>query len=300
MPDERFEAICEAVQHMDNVKVAHYDKVIEQDPSTDGFWDTWQQIMVEECGVTSDDYIVASEPYGLELANIVGATFIPYDIDRILNSIKAEEVRDNPYFWFSKIIPEFQKYLKTTVTIFGAESTGKTTLSKVLSYRTRSTWLFEWARPYLEQVGPEITEESMRAIWVGQEALQRQGRRIPEALIVQDTDLFSTIGYWDQPHWRAKLGHAPEHLVQDAKALQSDLYLITQSNIPFEEDPLRYGGDHREATDSYWISVCEKYNLPYHILKSSDPDERESEAWDIVKARMDAKASMLKYDRLGL
>lgn len=301
MPDERFKALEAAVYDMSGVSIAHFDRVIEQDSEAEGFWDEWQHIMVCEMQAGALDYIVASEPYGQELSNLCGATFIPYDLDRVLNPIKAERVRESPYYWFDKIIPEFQKYLKTTVTIFGAESTGKTTLSKTLWYRSaRSGWLFEWARPYLEQVGPEPTLGAMHAIWHGQYALQMQGREIPEPLIVQDTDLFSTVGYWNQPHWRDALGWAPQALVNAAKHLQSDLYLITQSNIPFEEDPLRYGGDHREATDAYWISICEKHNLPYHILKSSDPDEREREAWDIVKDRMDAKASMLKYDRLGL
>ena len=61
--------------------------------------------------------------------------------------------------------------------------------------------------------------------------------------------------------------NTPKGLVTDATILKSDLYLITQSNIPFEQDPLRYGGDRRESKDEYWIGLCEGYDLNYRVVK---------------------------------
>lgn len=296
-PNERVKALRYALE---GCEVHHFDQEIPQDPTIEGFWDIWKGILINY-GVTSDTIIVASEPYGQKLAEIMGAKFMPYDIDRCLNSVKATQVREHPYAYFDQIIPEFQQYLSTRVTIFGAESTGKTTLAKKLSVQYGCPGLFEWARPYLEHTVNEITADSMETIWRGQYALQRQGGIINhKPILIQDTDLYSTIGYWELPHWRKELGPVPPDLIRDAKALQSDLYLITPSNIPFEADPLRYGGDHREGSDAYWVRVCENYGLPYFLLSKDDPFERALEAIKLINRKMDSKLAQIAYDRHGL
>ena len=171
------------------------------------------------------------------------------------------------------------------VTLFGAESTGKTTLSKALAREFNALWIEEFARPYLEQTGEDITISSMKAIWQGQKALQALGVRSNHRLIMQDTDLFSTVGYWQLPHIEPTLGACPTGLIHDAESLRSDLYLVVTSNIPFAKDPLRYGGDHRESPDSYWIRLCEKYSLNYQVIAAANPTERLKEAVQIIKER---------------
>lgn len=165
-----------------------------------------------------------------------------------------------------------------TITVFGAESVGKTTLSRELAKRLGANWRCEFARPYLESTGFGITRHTMRAIWDGQRTLQESAKHTAYDSIVQDTDLFSTVGYWQLPHITPTIGQCPSRLIQDAKALQSDLYLVLRSNIPFEQDPLRYGGDVRESNDTYWINLCEKYKLPYIVINASDRNERTEES----------------------
>jgi nicotinamide riboside kinase len=171
------------------------------------------------------------------------------------------------------------------VTIFGAESVGKTTLSSQLADKLGGVWSLEFARPYLETTGEDVTSQSMRAIWRGQAKLQRASRRRPARYIVQDTDLFSTVGYWHLPHVEPVIGRCPRSLEHDAIALQSDLYLVLQSNIPFEQNPLRYGGDHRESSDQYWIDLCIHYQLPYIVIEASDPMARINEALQHITER---------------
>lgn len=302
MGQQRVAALRAAIQRcgLANVTIKHLHKTIEQNPSAPGFWEMWRQLMLS-FGVTPDDYIVASEPYGKRLAEIVGAQFYPYDIDRSINPAKATPIRNDPLTNFATILPEFQPHLRTTITIFGAESTGKTTLSRELAKQLGGHWLFEYARPYLENTVNEITPRSMRAIWHGQAALQQQANNLlNKPYVIQDTDLFSTVGYWQLPDWRSMVGDCPEDLVRDAKRLQSDLYIITRSNIPFEQDPLRYGGDVREGSDNYWINLCIRHNLPYIILENSDLNARIKEATRAIKGCAGVKAQQIAYDRHGL
>ncbi len=302
-PNERARALRAAIKRVGlarRIKLIHYKKTMEQDPSAPGFWDMWLRLM-QEFGITTDDCIVASERYGKKLADITGTQFYPFDIDRAINPAKATRIRNDPLAYFADIIPEFQPYLRTRITIFGAESTGKTTLSRELAQALGATWAYEYARPYLEETVNEITRRSMTGIWHGQRALQQHVAQISSSpYIIQDTDLFSTVGYWEFPHWHSTIGDCPDELVRDAIAGMSDLYIVTQSNIPFEKDPLRYGGDKREGSDEYWISICEKYNLPYVVLKTNDRDERRSIALDLIAQAAQKRSNKIWYDRHDL
>ena len=298
-PKERVDALVRATRGTQRIRIHHYPKTIEQNPDASGFWETWKDIL-EFYGVGYNTVIVSSESYGKRLADLTGAKFMPYDIDRQLNPAKATEVREDPAKHFDQILPEFRHHLQTKVTIFGAESTGKTTLAKELARAYKCPWTFEYARPYLENTVNEITIPSMKDIWSGQAALQEQASLLPSALVIQDTDLYSTVGYWELPHWGETLGRCPEGLHEDAKSLRSDLYLVCPSNIPFEQDPLRYGGDHREGSDAYWIGVCERYGLPYFVLQRPEKSSRAIDAIDLINAKRKAKLAGLTYDRHGL
>lgn len=267
---ERLLALQKATRGLENVVLHHIHKELPQEPEQHpGFWDMWVDFL-KMFGFQEGDYVVASETYGVKLAEEAGGQFMPYDISRSVYQSKATEVRNDPWTYFDQILPEFQPCLRKRVTIFGAESVGKTTLSHQLANRINGHWLPEWARPYLETVGSEITTQKMEAIWHGQNALQKQGTMLlDKPFIVQDTDLFSTVGYWDM--W--DMG-TPTGLVDDAILQKSDLYLIPPSNVPFVADPLRYGGDKRESTDSYWIGICEKYGLRYKVIPYQEWDSR--------------------------
>lgn len=172
-----------------------------------------------------------------------------------------------------------------TITIIGAESTGKTTLSRQLADTLGGDWLCEFARPYLETTDGKVSKQSMHAIWQGQRALQHSGRTSPRSYCLQDTDLYATVGYWQLPHVQSVIGLCPARLIKDAKQLQSDLYIITKSNIAFAPDPLRYGGDHRESPDEYWLTLCKNHQLPFVALEANKQGERLAEALRIIRER---------------
>jgi len=270
----RFNSIQKFVRDngMYNVRVEWLNKQIEQNPAAGGFWKMWSDILTDFGAVAGDTYI-ASEIYGAAVASLMNGKYMPYDPDRELNPSKATKVRKDLEIYWDDMLPQFSWNLTGTVTIFGAESTGKTTLAKKLSRTVDSHFVFEYARPYLENTVNEITVSSMTDIWKGQLAVQAAAKWWkPEPWIIQDTDLYSTVGYWEFPHWQETLGEPPSGLIRDAKMNKSDLYLITKSNIPFEPDPLRYGGDVREGSDEYWINIAEKYDLNYKVLESDDPN----------------------------
>lgn len=294
---ERLEAIRDATRGM-NVNLHHMHKKLPQEPEQAvGFWDMWAEFL-HMFGIQPGDYIVASELYGVQLAKrLEGVVFMPYDIDRSILWTKATEVRKDPLRFFHEVLPEFQPNLMKTITIFGAESVGKTTLSKSLARTTGvGHYLPEWARPYLETMGPELNTEVMTRIWKGQLALQKQGQLLRDKpFIFQDTDLFSTVGYWKLHEH--EFGPVPIKLVDDALEHASSLYIMPLSNIPFEEDPLRYGGTEREADDIWWRELAESYDLPLVSIQGKRFVERTVEAFAQVTDHYDAPTK-LHYHRI--
>lgn len=294
---ERYDALSSLKDVGAPIRVHRMHRELPQEPEggDPAFWSMWAGIL-SDAGISTNDYIVASEEYGKELARITGTKFMPYDIQRDVVRTKATTVRNSPFLEFDQILPEFQAHLQQVITIFGAESTGKTTLSRDLATSTHGMWIPEWARPYLETVGTEITDESMTAIWRGQAALQAVARDTQpmKPFIIQDTDLYSTVGYWDY----MLPSETPQGLIDEAKTWDSDLYLVTQSNIPFEEDPIRYGGDHRETEDHHWTDILDKYNLNYVVLQETDRWKRLREAQNIILDHWHKNAN-LNYTRRG-
>lgn len=299
---ERWAAIADHFADHYGVKVHHLHETLEQNPAAPGFWDMWVDIMTKRFWMVPNDIFVTSEPYGKTMAELTKTVFMPYDPNRELYYTRATNIRNSPAKYFSDIAHTFQPYIRQTVTLFGAESTGKTTLSKELAEDVNGHWLFEYARPYLETAENVITTDSMRAIWRGQAAIQRHGQRmLDKPWVVQDTDLFSTIGYWQFPHWQDTLGPVPEALIRDAVDLKSDLYLIPKSNIPFEKDPLRYRSDEgvREGSDEYWIGIAEKYGLNYEVIGYTDRLDRRVNANDLLENHFAKITTRITYDRKG-
>jgi NadR type nicotinamide-nucleotide adenylyltransferase len=310
MGGQRFAAIAQAAgRTTGGIEVIHMHRELPQDPKSPGFWDMWKGIM-QGHGFKPGDVFTSSEIYGARLAEVLDGHYMPFDPGRELVHTKATRIREGLQQHFADILPEFQHKMRSTITVWGAESTGKTTLSKELAAAGNGHWIYEWARPYLETIatysnsrlgdlGTDINVGSMTDIWHGQYAAQRQADNwFDKPLVVQDTDLYSTIGYWEQPHWQKELGPVPEGLILDAKETQSDLYLITQANIPFELDPLRYGGTHQESPDSFWIGIAEKYGLNYKVIPYSNFGERLS--FSLFEARwlIEDKQKRIAHERI--
>jgi HTH-type transcriptional regulator, transcriptional repressor of NAD biosynthesis genes len=307
---ERLDALDEATAKFSHgwVNWVHIHREMPQDPHVAGFRYLWQGVLIG-AGAKPGDYLVTSEPYGKWLAKMTEMVWMPYDVERDINGAKASVIRNDMWEHFGDILPEFQPHLQTRVTIFGAESTGKTTLANKLAAAT-DTVLFEWARPFLERTENVINVESMTRIWHGQAALQKV-LRPGDAVIVQDTDLFSTLGYWQYwcthyerrdkspDMWCYRLPEFPlKELREQAHALKSDLYIITTDDVPFVPDPLRYGGDRREIGTDWWITFAKIENLPYLVLpKLTDTWVQESAK--MIQAAVDKKAKLIDYDRGG-
>jgi len=299
---QRFSALVRAVNNLGHKYMVKWqNEEVQQEPVSEddqAFWDDWVKNL-KLYGFREGDYIVASEEYGVRLAKEAGGEFMPFDPDRWVRYTKGTKARNDPFHTWKDILPEFRQFIQKRVTLFGAESTGKTTLTEKLHHDYNfmgvgTTKLFEWARPYLEMTGPEVTDQGMFNIWQGQYALQQTTYLdVLNPLVIQDTDLWTTIGFWED--WEP--GEVPPPIYEDARNTESHLYIVTKSNIPFEHDILRYGGDERQTNDQYWLDFADKYGLNYVVLESDTLEEREREAVEHIDRLL--AVNPLEYTRIG-
>lgn len=234
-------------------------------------------------GLDEGDFLFASDTYGARFAKNLGVGFAPFDPNREVVKISGTKIRRDPFTNFNYIAKCMRRQMQIGVTIFGAESTGKTTITRKLADKYNAAYTFEWARPYLESLpSPEVTDDRMRMIVRGQEALQRSARSKDHApFIFQDTDLFSTLGYY------RIYGGGTEADVKDCEEAavdnKSELYIVMNSGIRFTPDPLRYGVTKRESKDKFWLDILDEFGLNYHYVRATNQHAQEDEVQKVVE-----------------
>lgn len=120
------------------------------------------------------------------------------------------------------------------IVIIGPESTGKSTLSSMLSEVLHTVWVPEFAREYLEGLGRDYNYNDLEAIAKGQLALEKKRYAQANNYLICDTDL-QVIKVWSEH----KYGKCADYILQNIAATTHDLYLLTDIDMPWVFDPLR-------------------------------------------------------------
>lgn len=132
------------------------------------------------------------------------------------------------------------------VVITGAESTGKTALSKYLGDYFSSPWYPEYAREYLEKNGITYTRSDVEHIARVQREQMEEASRLKTPYVFFDTWLIITKVWMEVLY-----GECPGWIQEAITTAPVDLYLLCDTDIPWIPDPLREnGGDMRELLSS--------------------------------------------------
>lgn len=268
----RADAIRRQFGDRPNVVVVHYreDAAPQQPGDHPDFWRVWRDIVnahVPDCGI-----VFASERYGFPMAAVLGGRFVPCNVYRETFAVSATAVRRDLIGHFRQLIPAIRPHFQMTATVIGAESTGKTTVSKAIAATGIDHYTPEWAREYLELLpSPEATAGRMHEIVLGQSALEQSAKALTDRpFVIRDTDLLATIGFF-------VLSGIPGIEAAEARFEPADIYYVMPDTIPFKPDPLRYGGDMRESATSFWVELLQRYRCRCHRVESTDPGAQRDE-----------------------
>lgn len=241
----------------------HNDNDAPQNPSNEWQWHYWEKVVHDRAPINDGTILVASETYGIEMAKRLGIPFYTYDVGREINRAKGTTCRQDIRKNWDRINPLFRKKFQKQFVLFGQESVGKTTLARLAAASDKNkVFVPEWARGFLETVGKELTETKMAMIARGQAAVQKSVTTSDAYhTVFFDTDLLSTIGYY-----KINGMEIPDFLWQEFYATDFT-YILLPDDIPFEPDPLRYGGDKRESKYEFWLDLLQVHKRKYREIR---------------------------------
>ncbi len=154
------------------------------------------------------------------------------------------------------------------VVVTGSECTGKTTLAKALAEHYSTLWVPEYARQFVLEKGAAPVYRDVEAIARGQIALEDSRAAGASHLLIQDTDLLSTViysrhYYGDCPGW-------VEDVLRDHSA---DLYLLADNDVPWVPDgDQRDRGDQREEMQVLFRRALSERGLRFVEIRGSRDD----------------------------
>ena len=168
------------------------------------------------------------------------------------------------------------------VTVFGPESTGKTTLARHLSRRFDGLYMPEFGRVYTHALGIEeaawqphqLSEIASQHAMLREEIEARGGAR----LMVEDTDVVKTA------IWSDLLCETRDPGFDWDGAALPDLYLLLTPETPFVQDVIRMHARQarREAFYDRCIAELERRRARYSVVSGADFDQRTRAAEALV------------------
>ena len=164
------------------------------------------------------------------------------------------------------------------VVLTGSESTGKTTLAGQLARHYDADLVPEFVRAYAEQKGGSIEFNDHGPIAHGQISLEDEHIARAARLIVQDTDLLSTVVYCK--HY---FGHCPPWIEESAAARRPDLYLLCEIDLDWIADGVRDRGHMRDEMQQLFRDAVRESAVPT-VTITGVGDERLDRAVDAIDA----------------
>jgi NadR type nicotinamide-nucleotide adenylyltransferase len=166
----------------------------------------------------------------------------------------------------------------------GSESTGKSTLAAKVAKHYGVEVVPEFVRAFAEQRGGVIEFSDHGPIARGQMALEDEYLVRATRLLIQDTDLLSTVVYC-----RHYFGRCPEWIEDAARARRPDLYLLCATDVPWVTDGVRDRGHRREEMQELFVAAVAASQAASASISGS-PDVRLVCAIDIIDQLMNTKS----------
>jgi NadR type nicotinamide-nucleotide adenylyltransferase len=127
------------------------------------------------------------------------------------------------------------------VVLTGSECTGKSTLARELADHYDAELVPEFLRDFAAQKGSPLELADADEIARGQIALEDEHAARARGLLIQDTDLLSSVVY--NGHY---YGQCPAWIVDAARERSPDLYLLLEIDVPWVPDGVRDRETRRE------------------------------------------------------
>jgi len=148
------------------------------------------------------------------------------------------------------------------IAVVGPESTGKSTITKLLAKHYDTLWVAEFARYYCAALTAPCTMQDEINMFHGQVALEESILAITEKDFIFCDTTFLTVKIWSDE----MLGKTPQMVLDALTERTYDLYLLLDIDLPWQEDPLRDFPHMREHFMATWHKELKNLNANYIVI----------------------------------
>ncbi|WP_231881608.1 AAA family ATPase [Deinococcus puniceus] len=196
------------------------------------------------------DAVFTSEAYGDALAAELGAVHVCVDAARATVPISGTQLRADMHGQRAYLEPHVYAHFVQRVAVLGAESTGKSTLTRALGESLGTTWVREYGRDVYERENGVLMPEHFLEIALGHRALEDEAARAPgvHRWVFCDTHAATTL-MWSYLLTGTAL---PElHALADACRTRYTHTLLCAPDLPHEQDGWRANTEVRTVQQGF-------------------------------------------------
>jgi len=164
------------------------------------------------------------------------------------------------------------------VALTGAESTGKSTLAKALAEHYHVPFVPEFARDHVRSLQGKYTFNDVE--FIAHKQVEQYKKLLSEQhpVIILDTWLLITKVWFEVVY-----GRVPEWLEESIRKYKVDLFLVCDTDLPWEPDDVREnGGENRDKLQQRYIDEIETEQFRYKLVQG-DGKTRTQNAIDLIK-----------------
>lgn len=194
----------------------------------------WTQWLAQNARILAPvDCVFTSDRYGSEIARRISAEWFPVDPERELFPISASAIRAEPGRYFGQLSRVAKAELALAVAVVGAESAGKSTLTKRLADTFETSYAPEWGRT-LSEAKDSLDARDFSRIVAMQNGLIDAALSASSELFFTDTEAITTALF-------APIYLGEEHSGAWAAAREQsfDLYLVLAPTVKWVDDGTR-------------------------------------------------------------
>lgn len=210
------------------------------------------------------DVVFTSEHYGDEFADYLGVKHEQVDQPRGHYAVSATAIRTDPYSNWRYIPKVVRPYFTKRVVIMGTESTGKSTLTKKLSYYYNSYYVKEYGRIYCENIGrtDNLVQKDFDTIANMHNIEINNKLEKGSKVLFVDTEAMTTKIFGEM----YVKNFDPEYINKIISNQKFDLYFVMDIDVPWVDDGSRDFPHLREQHKARIIKELTDRNIPYVLI----------------------------------
>ena len=212
------------------------------------------------------DVVYTSEQYGAGLAQALGARHVLVDAGRRAVPISGSRIRADVHAQRQWLAPEVYASFVRRVAVLGGESTGKTTLARMLAEKHGTLWAPEYGRELWVAKGGRL--EFADHLHIARTQVAREEEHAGRAMRVLfcDTTPLTTLFY--SQHC---FGRSDQELVTLAER-RYDQTILCAPDFPFVQDGTRLDPTLRERQHAWYLAELSRRGVAFTLATGPSSD----------------------------